>query len=146
MFELAEDPGLEGLWGISAAESGLVDGRVYHYWFEVTDTSPFRERLTSGDCSDRLARYWPICAGRLDLTPPGISAPHGEVARILREASAKATKLLGEQRGKLEKLTEGLLAKEELDEREIETLLGPSIHHHNGKPHVQSPAGLQPAT
>jgi cell division protease FtsH len=51
-----------------------------------------------------------------------------EVARILREQSQRATKLLGEQRGQLEKLTQGLLDKEELDEKEITQMLGPSVH------------------
>jgi cell division protease FtsH len=51
-----------------------------------------------------------------------------EVARILREQSQRATKLLSEQRGHLEKLTQGLLDKEELDEKEITQMLGPSVH------------------
>jgi cell division protease FtsH len=51
-----------------------------------------------------------------------------EVARILREQSQRATKLLSEQRGQLEKLTQGLLDKEELDEKEITQMLGPSVH------------------
>jgi cell division protease FtsH len=51
-----------------------------------------------------------------------------EVARILRESSERASGLLSEQRGKLEKLTQGLLEKEELNEREITEILGPSVH------------------
>ena len=51
-----------------------------------------------------------------------------EVARILREQSQRATKLLSEQREQLEKLTQGLLDKEELDEKEITQMLGPSVH------------------
>src|SRR5919199_5585951 len=30
------------LWEIPASECGLADGRVYHYWFEVTDSFPVR--------------------------------------------------------------------------------------------------------
>ena len=51
-----------------------------------------------------------------------------EVARILGEASQRATDLLGQQRGKLEKLSQRLLEKEELNEQEITQILGPSIH------------------
>ncbi len=28
--------GFTDLWEIPAAECGLVDGEIYHYWFEVT--------------------------------------------------------------------------------------------------------------
>jgi len=31
------------LWSIDAAKCGLIDGRVYHYWFEVSDSSPTRD-------------------------------------------------------------------------------------------------------
>lgn len=41
-WDLVELPGQPGLWGISAEQCGLVDGNVYHYWFEVTDSSPYR--------------------------------------------------------------------------------------------------------
>lgn len=40
--DLAEIPGCPGLWAIDAAKCGLVDGEVYHYWFEVTDSAPSR--------------------------------------------------------------------------------------------------------
>jgi cell division protease FtsH len=51
-----------------------------------------------------------------------------EVARILREASERAASLLSAQRGQLEKLTQALLEKEEMNEQEIAQILGPSIH------------------
>jgi cell division protease FtsH len=58
-----------------------------------------------------------------------------EVARILREQSDRAAKLLVAQRGQLESLTQRLLEKEELDEHEIAAILGPSVHtKSNGKP------------
>jgi cell division protease FtsH len=61
-----------------------------------------------------------------------------EVARILREASERASALLKDQRPLLEKLTQRLIEKEELDEPEIAAILGPSIHtkqngHSSGK-------------
>lgn len=31
---------IEGLFELGAAGLGLVDGQIYHYWFEVEDTSP----------------------------------------------------------------------------------------------------------
>jgi cell division protease FtsH len=67
-----------------------------------------------------------------------------EVARILREASERATTLLSAQRGQLEKLTQALLVKEEMNEQEIAQILGPSIHaKSNGHP-GQTPADLEP--
>lgn len=54
------------LWCIDAADCGLVDGQIYHYWFEVTDTSP------TGDgarilCTDPTAFTvdWRLLAPRL---------------------------------------------------------------------------------
>jgi cell division protease FtsH len=67
----------------------------------------------------------------------------GEVARILREASQRATDILAEQRHLLEKLSQRLLEKEELDEPEIAAILGPSIHaKSNGHGQGQSAADL----
>ena len=51
-----------------------------------------------------------------------------EVGRILREQSERAYQTIENQRGKLEQLAEALLAKEELDEPEIEAILGKSVH------------------
>jgi pullulanase len=39
-WDLAPAPDLPGLWWRAAADCGLVDGQVYHYWFEVTDSRP----------------------------------------------------------------------------------------------------------
>jgi cell division protease FtsH len=66
-----------------------------------------------------------------------------EVARILREASQRASSILSEQRGQLEKLTQALLDKEEINEAEITQILGPSIHaKQNGRPEGQTAADL----
>jgi cell division protease FtsH len=51
-----------------------------------------------------------------------------EVGRILREQSDRSYQTLQKQRDQLEKLAEALLAKEELDEPEIEAILGKSVH------------------
>ena len=71
---------------------------------------------------------------------------YGEVGRILREQSERASELLSRQRDKLEALAERLLEKEELDDQEIEAVLGKSVHHkHNGQPVEISPSGVNPA-
>lgn len=50
-----------------------------------------------------------------------------EVARILLEADQKSEQLLREHRVELEKITKALLEHEELGERELTDLIGPSI-------------------
>ena len=39
-FELEQSPDHPDLWRIDAIACGLLDGETYHYWFEVTDSSP----------------------------------------------------------------------------------------------------------
>jgi pullulanase len=41
-YELQPLVGAEDLWGIPAGSCALLDGKVYHYWFEVTDAHPHR--------------------------------------------------------------------------------------------------------
>ncbi|MEX2174963.1 MAG: ATP-dependent zinc metalloprotease FtsH [Pirellulaceae bacterium] len=66
-----------------------------------------------------------------------------EVVRILRESSERASTLLTGQRDKLEKLTQALLEKEELDDTEIAALIGPSIQSSmNGHGHGKSAVDL----
>ena len=43
------------VWEIAAADCGLTDGQVYHYWFEVTDTAPFRQSHPTLLCTDPTA-------------------------------------------------------------------------------------------
>lgn len=54
------------LWRIDAADCGLADGQIYHYWFEVTDTSATRDgaRIL---CTDPTAFTvdWRLSAPRL---------------------------------------------------------------------------------
>ncbi len=58
-----------------------------------------------------------------------------EVARILHDAAETAERMLSEDRGQLEKLTQALLASEELSEKEITAVIGPSVHvQKNGQP------------
>ncbi len=51
-----------------------------------------------------------------------------EVAKILHNASERSTRLLTERRDDLEKLARALIKEEELDEKEITALIGPSVH------------------
>ncbi|MCO6454660.1 MAG: ATP-dependent zinc metalloprotease FtsH [Pirellulaceae bacterium] len=51
-----------------------------------------------------------------------------EVAKLLHGAAETSQRMLAEQREELEKLTRALLEKEELTEREIAELIGPSVH------------------
>jgi 1,4-alpha-glucan branching enzyme len=41
-FDLQPAPGFSDLWLIPAASCNLVEKKVYHYWFEVSDTHPNR--------------------------------------------------------------------------------------------------------
>jgi pullulanase len=42
-FALAPVDGFDDLFAISAADCALTEGQVYHYWFEVEDTAPWRQ-------------------------------------------------------------------------------------------------------
>jgi cell division protease FtsH len=60
-----------------------------------------------------------------------------EVQRILHDAAEKAKQLLLSKRDELEKLAQALLKEEELAEKDITALIGPSVHAtRNGKPGV----------
>ncbi len=41
-FPLTQIAGLADLWGIDASLCSLTNGVIYHYWFEITDSSPTR--------------------------------------------------------------------------------------------------------
>jgi len=43
------------VWEVAASACGLRDGQVYHYWFEVTDTAPFRPSHPTLRCTDPTA-------------------------------------------------------------------------------------------
>jgi cell division protease FtsH len=69
-----------------------------------------------------------------------------EVGRILREQADRAYHTIETQRDKIEQLAEALLAKEELDEPEIEAILGKSVHaSQNGHARGKSAADLATA-
>ncbi|MFM8571831.1 MAG: hypothetical protein ACKOAU_09565, partial [Pirellula sp.] len=52
----------------------------------------------------------------------------GEIGETLREADRLAIGLLEKHREALEKLKDALMLREELDEKEILELIGPSVH------------------
>lgn len=45
----------DDLWELPAAGLGLREGQVYHYWFEVPDTAPFRTSRGTLRCTDPAA-------------------------------------------------------------------------------------------
>ncbi len=51
-----------------------------------------------------------------------------EVFKILHEASERASSLLLERRQDLDRLAQALLAEEECNDKEVEAILGPSVH------------------
>ncbi|MEX2121989.1 MAG: alpha-amylase family glycosyl hydrolase [Pirellulales bacterium] len=65
-FDLEQMAQHSDLWGINVASCGLTDGSVYHYWFEVSDSNPFRggRRIL---CTDPTAFTvdWRLLAERL---------------------------------------------------------------------------------
>ena len=68
-IDLEPLPGHADLWAVDAIRCGLVDGQTYHYWFEVTDSSPFGDgrRIL---CTDPTAFTvdWRLVAD--PMTPP----------------------------------------------------------------------------
>ena len=69
-FSLTQQEAQPDLWSINAAQCGLSEGRVYHYWFEVSDSSPTRDGSRIS-CTDPTAFTvdWRLLA-------PQLPAPH----------------------------------------------------------------------
>ena len=67
-----------------------------------------------------------------------------EVARILHAASDKADKLLAQERKQLDAIADALCSEEEIDEADLEKLIGPSINKRaeaNGRPAIEISPG-----
>ena len=69
------------LYEIPASQCNLVDGQIYHYWFEVIDSNPYKERHPAIRCTDPTAWTvdWRLLAPRLaapftedDRDPAGV--------------------------------------------------------------------------
>ena len=61
------------LWQISATESYLAEGEVYHYWFEINDNNPYKENHPRIWCTDPTA--WTV---DWRLLAPRLPEPFGE--------------------------------------------------------------------
>jgi len=57
-FTMKPAAGVSGLWQIAAADCGLADGDIIHYWFEVEDTHPHRSLSRTVRCTDPAATPW----------------------------------------------------------------------------------------
>jgi pullulanase len=68
-FTITPAAGVTGLWEIAAGACGLIDGSVYHYWFEVQSTHPNRSGGTIL-CTDPTA--WAV---DWSLIPPPLPPP-----------------------------------------------------------------------
>jgi pullulanase len=81
-FDLAPSPVSADLWEVAAAACGLVDNRVYHYWFEVTNANPKTPSPARILCTDPTA---PTVDWRLRaplLPPPFIDDDRGPAAVV----------------------------------------------------------------
>jgi pullulanase len=54
-IRMAESPLSSEVFEVAAADCRLEEGAIYHYWFEVTDTSPYRRSLGVVRCTDPAA-------------------------------------------------------------------------------------------
>jgi len=82
-LELRQNAEFNDLWEIQASECGLIDGKVYHYFFEVLDSNPYKPYCDNPKlirCTDPLAAAvdWRICAqapigySDIDRDPPAV--------------------------------------------------------------------------
>jgi 1,4-alpha-glucan branching enzyme len=83
-FPLNPDPNFTDLWTLSVANSGLVEGRVYHYWFEVTLSHPERPSGVRIQITDptALGVDWRVRGPRIDQ--PGFGDDDRYPASIVR--------------------------------------------------------------
>jgi pullulanase len=86
-LQLALLPGESDVWAIAATQCGLIEGQVYHYWFEVTDSSPYRNRQRI-QCTDPLAYTvdWRLLAPRL---PAPYSVDDQDPASVIKFANGQ---------------------------------------------------------
>lgn len=54
-FPLRQSAAHPDLWEIPAAECGLAEGKVYHYWFRVIDSNPYKGLHPEMLCTDPAA-------------------------------------------------------------------------------------------
>lgn len=86
-FNLTQDSGKPDLWSVAAAACGLTEGDVYHYWFEITDSSPTRDgrRILCTDPT-ALAVDWRLMA---PLLPPPYKDEDQDPAAVVKFRGGK---------------------------------------------------------
>ena len=86
-FPLTLVGGLTDLWAVNAASCGLADGTVYHYWFEVTDSSPFGDGRLSAVCATIVNDSYSEVVVSLRTSAPAPETLSGElrIYAVLRE-------------------------------------------------------------
>jgi pullulanase len=67
-FPLQPSPSRPDLWEIPADQCGLIQGQVYHYFFEVTDSNPYKPSHPRILCTDPTA--WTVDWRLLAPRPP----------------------------------------------------------------------------
>jgi pullulanase len=81
VIDLVQSPASPDLWEKPAGECNLEEGEVYHYWFEVMDSDPYRNIHSPIRCTDPLSWTvdWRLLAPRLpdpysedDRDPAGV--------------------------------------------------------------------------
>jgi 1,4-alpha-glucan branching enzyme len=72
-FDLQPSMGASDLWELPVSACNLVDGQVYHYWFEVADSNPYKSTPTRIWCTDPTA--WTV---DWRLRAPPLPAPYSE--------------------------------------------------------------------
>lgn len=82
-FPLSPVQNFPDLYAVSAADCDLQDGHVYHYWFEVEDSTPGRNPRLRVRCTDPLASAidWRLRADRL---PPPFTADDRQPAAVVK--------------------------------------------------------------
>ncbi|HYN88150.1 MAG TPA: alpha-amylase family glycosyl hydrolase [Ardenticatenaceae bacterium] len=83
MFDLSQSAQFPDLWEISATACNLIDGAVYHYWFEVADSNPYKSPQRRIRCTDPTAWTvdWRLVASRL---PDPYSADDQDPAGVIK--------------------------------------------------------------
>ena len=101
---LEQDPEFADLWAISVADSGLVEGQVYHYWFEVTLSHPERPNDVRIRITDPTAMSvdWRVRGPR--IAKPGFSDDDRYPASIVRVVDGQLS--YADPDGELETLAE----------------------------------------
>lgn len=66
-LELRPSPDMADLWELPVSECGLQEGGVYHYWFEIKDSNPYKSTHPKIRCTDPTAWTvdWRILSPRM---------------------------------------------------------------------------------